>query len=160
MANNVNNKIGCSAGKTTIIDPNNFDGHDSSSNISVPLEDLNISVVLRTFRKGRTVLTDDGDKNTRESSKTVEINFIEGSDINGKKSLTTKFTDLTIVGDSEFNDETLGITSIDVDFNSSLILILLMLEVVLFSKMKKTYLEITQTINTLYSFNYLTHYSN
>lgn len=119
MANNVNNKIGCSAGKTTIIDPNNFDGHDSSSNISVPLEDLNISVVLRTFRKGRTVLTDDGDKNTRESSKTVEINFIEGSDINGKKSLTTKFTDLTIVGDSEFNDETLGITSIDVDFNSS-----------------------------------------
>ena len=119
MANNVNNRIGCAAGKTTIIDPNNFDGHDSSSNISVPLEDLNISVVLRTFRKGRTVLTDDGDANTRESSKTVEINFIEGSDINGTKSLTTKFTDLTVVGDSEFNDETLGITSIDIDFNSS-----------------------------------------
>ena len=119
MANNVNNKIGCSAGKTTIVDPNNFDGHDSSSNISVPLEDLNISVVLRTFRKGRTVLTDDGDDNTRESSKTVEINFIEGSDINGKKVLTTKFTDLTVVGDAEFNDETLGITSIDIDFNSA-----------------------------------------
>lgn len=119
MANNVNNKIGCSAGKTTIVDPNNFDGHDSSSNMSVPLEDLNISVVLRTFRKGRTVLTDDGETNTRESSKTVEINFIEGSEINDKKVLTTKFTDLTVVGDSEFNDETLGITSIDIDFNSS-----------------------------------------
>lgn len=119
MANNVNNKIGCSAGKTTVVDPNNFDGHDSSSNMSVPLEDLNISVVLRTFRKGRTVLTDDGEQNTRESSKTVEINFIEGSDVNGSKVLTTKFTDLTVVGDSEFNDETLGITSIDIDFNSS-----------------------------------------
>jgi hypothetical protein len=116
----VNNRIGCQAGKTKIVDPNNFGGGTSSSNISVPLEDLNISVKLSTYRKGRTVLTSEGENNTRESTNTVTINFIEGSDVGGKKVLTTKYTDLTTVFDKgTINSETLGITNIDIDFNSS-----------------------------------------
>ena len=116
-----NKKIGCSAGKTTLIDPNNFDGHNSGTNISVPLEDLNISVQLSTFKKGRTLLTTQSNgKSTGESSNTVRVTFIEGSDVNGKKVLTTKYTDLTTALDSGNNDsETLGISNIDIDFNSS-----------------------------------------
>ena len=115
-----NGKIGCSNSKVKIVDPNDFNGMNSSDNVSVPLEDLNISVVLRTKRKGRTILSSDGESDTIESNGTVEINFIEGTEINGKKSLTTKFTDLTTVYDSSFNDETLGISSIDIDFNPSM----------------------------------------
>ena len=113
-------KIGCRTDKIKIIDPNDFMGNDSSSNVSVPLEDLTISVVLRTKRKGRTVLSSEGEVDTTESNGTVEINFIEGSEINGEKVLTTKFTELTTVFDSSFNDETLGISSIDIDFNASM----------------------------------------
>jgi hypothetical protein len=52
----VNNKIGCSAGKTSLIDPNNFSGTQFDNNTSVPLEDLNIfNLVL--IKKGRTVLS-------------------------------------------------------------------------------------------------------
>ncbi len=121
MANKIN-KIGCQAGKTKIVDPNNFDGFNSESNISVPLEDLNISVTLKTSKRGRSVLTNekDGKSGTRESTRPVEINFLEGSDVNGKRVLTTKFTDLTTVfDDTIINSETLGITSIDIDFNAS-----------------------------------------
>ena len=52
-----NSKIACSSGRLNIIDPNNFGGLDSSSNVPVNIEDLNISVVLTTFKKGRTILT-------------------------------------------------------------------------------------------------------
>lgn len=122
MASNITNKIGCQSGGLKIVDPNSFDGFNSSSNISVPLEDLTISVVLRTKKKGRTVLTKEGgDDGTRESTSNISINFIEGSEISGQKVLTTKFTELTTVFDKDTtNDETLGITSIDIDFNSSM----------------------------------------
>ena len=115
-----NNRIGCSAGKTSLIDPNNFSGQGSSDNISVPLEDLNISVQLSTFKKGRTLLTASKGVTSTESSKTVSVTFIEGTEVNGQKVLTSKFTDLTTVFDKD-NDssENLGITNIDVDFNSS-----------------------------------------
>ena len=115
-----NSRIGCSAGKTTLIDPNNFYGQDSSNNISVPLEDLNISVQLSTFKKGRTLLTANNTVKTTQSSKKVSVTFIEGTEVNGEKFLTSKFTDLTTVFDKD-NDssENLGITNIDVDFNSS-----------------------------------------
>lgn len=123
MANNtqVNNKIGCSAGKTSIVDPNNFEGFNSSSNMPVSQEDLTISVVLKTFKRGRTVL--DEESSTFQSSRTVQVNFIEGTDItgSGRKSLTSSFTELTTIFDKNDlpNHETLGITSIDIDFNSS-----------------------------------------
>lgn len=116
------NKIGCSTGRVTVIDPNDRDGWNSQSNMSVPLEDLNISVVLKTFRKGRTVLSKTAEGGTRESSQTVAINFIEGTNIDGsKKVLTTKYTDLTTVFETgTINSETLGITNIDIDFNPSM----------------------------------------
>jgi hypothetical protein len=120
---NVDNKIGCQAGRTKIVDPNNFYGQNSDSNLSVPLEDLNISVILKTERKGRTVLTSSGDKSTtgtKESTTTMTINFIEGSTVAGKKVLTTNYTDLTVLASDSSNDEALGITSIDIDFNSSM----------------------------------------
>ena len=120
MGSNINNGIGCQAGRTKIVDPNDFSGFNSSSNMSVPLEDLNISVVLKTYKKGRTVLSKEGTVGTTESTKEVSINFIEGSNINGKKVLTTKYTDLTTVFENgTVNNETLGITNIDIDFNSS-----------------------------------------
>ena len=117
MANNT--RIGCSAGKTTLVDPNAFDGQSSTSNIFVPLEDLSIYVQLETQRKARTVLTSEGKEKTGKSSSDVRIKFIEGSDVAGKKVLTTKFTDLTTSFDSMSNEEGLGITGIDIDFNSS-----------------------------------------
>lgn len=120
MGNKVNNGIGCQAGRTKIVDPNDFSGFNSESNMSVPLEDLNISVVLSTYKKARTVLMKEGSTGSYESTKEVSINFIEGSDINGVKVLTTKYTDLTTVFEKgTINSETLGITNIDIDFNSS-----------------------------------------
>lgn len=123
MANSITNKIGCQTSGLKIVDPNDFDGFNSSSNMSVLTEDLNISVVLRTKKKGRTVLTKTGDSSTgtRESTSNIAINFIEGSDVSGQKVLTTKYTDLTTIFDKDvINNETLGITSIDIDFNSSM----------------------------------------
>lgn len=118
------NRIGCQVGRTKIIDPNMFDGQSSSNNIPVNNEDLTISVILQTYKKGRTVLSagpKSGDN--RESSSDLEVNFIDGSGINGKRVLTTNYTDLTMIGDDNTTDgagEGLGITSIDVDFNSQL----------------------------------------
>ena len=117
-----NNRIGCSSGKTKLIDPNNFYGQDSSNNMSVPLEDLTISVQLTTMKKGRTVLSSNSNTNTAQSSNTVKVTFIEGTEVNGQKVLTSKFTDLTTVFDKDTpnsSSENLGITNIDIDFNSS-----------------------------------------
>ena len=118
---NITNKIGCNSSGLNIVDPNAFDGINSSSNISVATEDLNISVVLRTSRKGRSVLTKETGKSTTENTQNIEINFMDGSVVNGEKVLTTKYTELTTVFDKGvINDETLGITNIDIDFNSSM----------------------------------------
>jgi hypothetical protein len=121
MANN-DNKVSCRSGRTRLIDPNSFQGQSSSSNIPVQLEDLNISVQLETYKKGRSVLISGQAENRVENNKTLKISFIEGQTLpSGKKALTTKFTDLTTVFEKgeENNDEVLGITSIDIDFNSA-----------------------------------------
>ena len=121
-----NNKIGCSAGRTVLVDPNNFDGHDSSSNMSIPVEDLNISVQLTTYKKGRTVLFASTEANPVQNTDTVSVTFVGGSKNNdGTHSLTTKYTELTTIFDDNSSNskdstsETLGITNIDIDFNSS-----------------------------------------
>ena len=117
-----NNRIGCSAGKTKLIDPNNFYGQDSSNNMSVPLEDLTISVQLSTNKKGRTILSSNNGVKTTQNSNSVRVTFIEGTEVNGQKVLTSKFTDLTTVFDKDTpnsSSENLGITNIDIDFNSS-----------------------------------------
>jgi hypothetical protein len=117
------NKVGCSSNRTHLIDPNRFEGQNSSNNMSVPLEDLSINVELTTFKKGRSVLTaEHGKIGNVQSVDTVTINFLGGSDINGEKILTTKYTDLTTVFDknAERNNESLGISSIDISFDSSM----------------------------------------
>ena len=118
-----NNKISCSSGRVQIVDPNDFGGNNSSSNIPVNNEDLTISVVLSTFKKGRTILTanKEAGTNTFNTLGSVTINFIDGSNINGKQVLTTNYTDLTTIFDDNTSSnagEGLGITSIDIDFNS------------------------------------------
>ena len=115
------NNIGCRAGRVKIIDPNDFDGFNSSDNVPVSLEDLNISVALTSIKKGKTVLTKTNSGGSAQSTKSIKVNFIEGSNIggDGKKYLTTKWTDLTTDFGDEINDETLGITSIDIEFNSA-----------------------------------------
>jgi len=132
MANTNQHKIGCFLGnkegsnngsRTKIIDPNAFYGETNSSrNIPVRLEDLNISVKLTTSKRGRTTILTDSETNQNvvKEQKGATINFFEGSDINGKKVLTTKFTELTTSFDTNiYNNETFGITNIDIDFNSS-----------------------------------------
>lgn len=116
-----NDCIKCRNNKVTVVDPNVFDNnYISQTNVPVPLEDLNISVVLKTSKRARTVITSDG-TTIVNSTPGVSINFIEGSDINGEKVITTKYTDLTTVFDKDtVNSETLGITNIDIDFNASM----------------------------------------
>jgi hypothetical protein len=128
MDNTNQHKIGCYLGnkdgsRTKIIDPNSFYGEKNSSrNIPVRLEDLTISVKLTTTKKSRTTIFSDSENKDVQikEQKGAVINFIEGSDVNGKKVLTTKFTQLTTVFEGEtLNSETFGITNIDIDFNSS-----------------------------------------
>ena len=125
---NTNKKIGCYLGsgqnsRTKIIDPNAFYGEtDSSRNIPVKNEDLTISVKLTTRKRGRTTIIQDSVENQviLKEQGNATINFTEGSDINGKKVLTTKFTELTTVFETDtLNPETFGITNIDIDFNTS-----------------------------------------
>jgi len=113
------NKKCCSSNRTVIVDPNKFQGNDSSNNMSVPLEDLNITVALKTYKRGRTVLNSDKSVGSSESTRTVQINFLEGSNYGKDKVLTTKFTDLTTNFESGNEQENLGISNIDIDFNSS-----------------------------------------
>ena len=116
-----NNKISCSTGKTSLVDPNNFTNSVNPNNVSVPIEDLNIYVQLTTYKKARTILSASNDITKNESSSSVSISFVEGSKVNGQKYLTTRYTDLTTSFESsENNTEALGITSIDIDFNSQI----------------------------------------
>ena len=118
---NKKNTIGCSAGRAKIVDPNDFDGFKSSDNVPVQLEDLNISVKLTSFRKARTLLTGEVEGGVKDNVSQISVNFIEGSNLGGKKVLTTSFTDLTTSFESDItNDETLGITNIDIEFNASM----------------------------------------
>jgi hypothetical protein len=115
---------GCVNGNTRIIDPNLFyktpDGDfksDANNNFSVPQEDLSISVSLTARKKNRSVLTLQGRSETT-SGLIGDINFIEGTDINGVKSLTTAYTDLSLLNES--GNENLGISNINISFNSSM----------------------------------------
>ena len=77
------------ASKTIIVDPNSIDGNDSSFNVPVPLEDLNISVQLETNRKARTVLTATKEAGSAQSTGGVTLRIIEGEKINEQHQLTT-----------------------------------------------------------------------
>lgn len=123
MANNVSTPIGQ---RVTLIDPNQFEGQKFADygqegyNESVPLEDLSIFVELETSTKGRTLLTSvDGDNSGSNSGSDIKIKFLDGSEINGRKVLTTQYTDLTTDFSAGAKDENLGISNIDINFSSS-----------------------------------------
>lgn len=97
-------------GKLRLINPNNLD----ESGSSVRLEDLSINVELRTVRKKRSVLIAEDN-----------INFLRGSKIGNGISLTSNFSEIgsnfsrTEVDGKIIDLETLGITNINVDFNTA-----------------------------------------
>ena len=114
---------GCLHGRTIIVDPNKFQGQSSADNFSVQPEDLNILVDLTTTKKSRSIITVDGKvTNIDNTNNDVSIKFFKGNQKNddGSTSLTTRFTDLTTnLNTNEKDFESLGISNIDIDFNSS-----------------------------------------
>jgi len=118
----------CSNGKTYLVNPNAFNGQGIGDNFSVQTEDLNIYVELTTSKKQRSIITV-SDKNVTGTSSTKgksRVSFIDGTNIGatnsaGKKvkSLTTNYTELTTIFNQTEDTENLGITDINIDFNSS-----------------------------------------
>lgn len=119
---NVNN-----VGKLKLINPNNLD----ESGSSVRLEDLSINVELRTVRKRRTTLIAEGNLNstliaTTENKDVDDVNFLKGSNFgNGITSLSSNYSEIgsnfsrSTVDGKIIDLETLGITDINVDFNTA-----------------------------------------
>jgi murein DD-endopeptidase MepM/ murein hydrolase activator NlpD len=111
------------AGKTFLINPNLLFGQESSDNLFVPPEDLNIYVELTTSKKNRSILdvTDDGLVGTSTEKGKAVVSFIDGTKLDGseKKSLTTSYTELTTVFNKTADTEKFGIKSIDINFNSA-----------------------------------------
>lgn len=105
--------------KVSYIDPNP-DGMDLINH-----EDLSIFVELLTTKKDRTEINVDSEEKSyrfQQGGKKIPIRFLKGSDIdgNGKESLTTHYTEINTNFASANPDlETLGITGIDIDFNSA-----------------------------------------
>ena len=95
-----------------VVDPNPKD------NELVPLENLTISVELETISKGRSILTTQGNKSNNQGK--AKVNFINGSPVDGRNSLTTNYTEVNTKFNTENKDlENLGITNIDIDFDTS-----------------------------------------
>jgi len=101
------------------LDPN------MSNNQMVPLEDLSIKVEFTAERKGRSIIYS-GTETKNTVGANAAVNFIEGSTVGGEpqKSLTTRYTEaiaLEVMNPQQQTDdfESLGIESIDVEFNSS-----------------------------------------
>jgi hypothetical protein len=118
-------KIVNNSNRIKLIDPNNFDNQFNLNtgkeyNMSVPIEDLSIIVELKTTSKSRTILRTNDLQMQKNNKKGGTITFIDGmtdKTTGNKNYLTTKYTDLGTQLDEI--DEALGITSIDIDFNSS-----------------------------------------
>jgi hypothetical protein len=118
------------AGRIQLVDPNDFQYQtntsmfgDTNYNMSVPLEDLCIIVDLKTKTKARTILNTTNNKNStiQVGDNNLNISFIGGtSDKNtaNQPFLTTKYTELNTELGQDI-DEALGITDINIDFNSS-----------------------------------------
>lgn len=112
MSNKRNIRLFTSKG-ANLIDPN-------AGEENVPLEDLNISVELYVTRRERSHIGIDEDTNEIKIAefKDGDAPFFKGTKINNKFSLTTDYTN---VGSKDHKGlETLGITSIDIDFNTAL----------------------------------------
>ncbi len=116
MANRPGKPYVYNSGKILLVNPNPPDRE------MVNLEDLSISVELETFRKGRSILTTIKDLTTivNDNNNSGKISFINGSTVDGLNSLTTNYTELNTNFNKKNKDlEGLGITNINIDFNSS-----------------------------------------
>jgi hypothetical protein len=116
-------------GRINLVNPNNFNYQSANSifgetnyNMSVPIEDLCIIVELATETKPRTLLNTSLNKNTSitTNNNNLTVKFIDGQKFppNEGTYLTTQYTELN----TELNQdiyESLGITDINIDFNSS-----------------------------------------
>jgi hypothetical protein len=100
------------------------------TNNIVPIEDLSILVELEVTKRSRATILTDANGTILETSKngTQKISFIPGSTINGEKVLTTNYTNIghdwkngttILTNESDDDLESLGITNIDISFNSS-----------------------------------------
>jgi hypothetical protein len=101
------------------LDPN------MENNKMVNLEDLSIKVQFTAERKGRSIIYS-GNQTKNTASKNQIVNFIEGSrvDNSAQPSLTTRYTEaiaLEVMNQQQQEDdfESLGIESIDIEFNSA-----------------------------------------
>ena len=118
---------GASVGRVIWLDPN------KANNVMVNPEDLSINVDFRTTRKGRTLIFS-GEEITSTENSSSSIGFIEGSKKNDKseeRSLTTRYTNaisLDLINPSNIDNqqsgsnddyESLGIESIDIEFNTA-----------------------------------------
>ena len=114
------------SGRVQLIDPNDFDYKYNgdvfgiNNNMSVPNEDLCIIVELKTNAKSRTILNTKDSVTSKIDIIGKTVRFIDGSTnqtTGNQNYLTTQYTELgTEITEL---DESLGITSIDIDFNSS-----------------------------------------
>jgi len=118
MVDNTNNNA-TNAGKVIYVDPN------PKGNIIKTPEDFAISVELVTTKKKRTAIeiVKGGDTYVDTGSSKTKISFIDGSKVNGEgvqKSLTTLYTEVGNNFNKTNTDlETLGISNISIEFNSS-----------------------------------------
>ena len=113
MANNVNKPIH--------VDPNDLgNGGNIDNNLNqVPLEDLNIIVELTAQRRGRSVISDNGHAFSNSTSGS-ELIIPNGTIMGDSKALTTSYTQVsTTFNKSGDNVEGLGLTDINIEFNSS-----------------------------------------
>lgn len=107
-------------GKLIIVNPNKVINEHGLT----PLEDLSISVDLTSTSFGKSVINVNANgkidiSNIGEKKSTL-TSFLSGSNINGKQTLTTNFTNINNnLSNSGDNNEALGIKSIDISFNSS-----------------------------------------
>ena len=116
-------------GKIYLVNPNNFQYQYNDNlfgnpnyNLSVPTEDLSILVELTTTSKIRTVLLQQDGQNTavNQGNGNVNVSFIKGRNdmsTGGQNFLTTSYTEIST--QLEPIEEALGITDINIDFNSS-----------------------------------------
>ena len=129
------NKIKNDIKRVKLIDPNDFihqyagdSFSDNNFNMSVPTEDLGIVVELSTYAKSRSILSSQSNGTTTVSNKKINTTFNNNEIINlmtfssdnntgDQPNLTTQYTNLSTQLDGI--DEALGLTSIDIDFNSS-----------------------------------------
>jgi hypothetical protein len=116
MDNTDKNNVEPYNGKANVVDPN-------WGRNNVPIENLNISVDLYVMPRNRSfinVVEGDTDLIKIATANNGNAPFFHGSDVNtdGKFSFTTQFTE--VGSDNLKGEELLGITSIDIEFNSAL----------------------------------------